>query len=432
MSTNLFARGAGAALICSLFAGGCMVFDAKKQMEQIDASCLFSGSVTTARTEPRPIIVILVRGVEGETDRRSRFEVVDHFVMERAGKWQFLVPKAGGSYAVAAFEDVNRDFVYQPGEPYGRVGADNPIACAAGGRYTDLAIAIPAKVSDPFPWALDIAKLQARSADAQLGMTMGQRTAVGEIVSITDPRFKMAVAEDSLWRPLDFVMNTQPGVYFLEPYDPRKTPVLFVHGINGSPANFAYLIEHLDRTRFQPWVYYYPSGVHLAAIADHLNQTMAKLELRYRFSRFAVVAHSMGGLVSRGFILRYAQTASADRIPLYVTMSTPWEGHKGAEIGIKYSPAVVRVWIDMAPGSDYLKSLFATPLPRRMAHHLVFTFKGSSSGESADGVVTVASQMYPQAQHEAVRLYGFDDTHDGVLSDKEASALLNDLLARSF
>lgn len=432
MSTNLFARGAGAALVCSLFAGGCMVFDAKKQMEQIDASCLFSGSVTTARTEPRPIIVILVRGVEGKTDRRSRFEVVDHFVMERAGKWQFLVPKAGGSYAVAAFEDVNRDFVYQPGEPYGRVGADNPIACAPGGRYTDLAIAIPAKVSDPFPWALDVAKLQARSADAQLGMTMGQRTAVGEVVSIADPRFKMAVAEDSLWRPLDFVMNTQPGVYFLEPYDPRKIPVLFVHGINGSPANFTYLIEHLDRRRFQPWVYYYPSGVHLAAVADHLNQTMAKLELRYRFPRFAVVAHSMGGLVSRGFILRYAQTARAERIPLYVTMSTPWEGHKGAEIGIKYSPAVVRVWIDMAPGSEYQKSLFARPLPAGMAHHLVFTFKGSASGESADGVVTVASQMYPQAQHEAVRLYGFNDTHDGVLGNKEASALLNDLLARSY
>jgi pimeloyl-ACP methyl ester carboxylesterase len=432
MSSSLFTRGAGVALLCSLSAGGCMVFDAKTQMEQIDASCLFSGSVSTARAEPRPIIVILMRGVEGETDRRSRFEIVDHFVMERAGKWQFLVPTSGGSYAAAAFEDANRDFVYQPGESYGRVAADKPITCAPGGRHTDLAIAIPAKVSDPFPYALDVAALQARSADAQVGMTMGQRTAVGEVVSINDPRFKMAVAEDSLWRPLDFVMNTQPGVYFLEPYDRRKIPVLFVHGINGSPANFTYLIEHLDRRRFQPWVYYYPSGVHLAAIADHLNQTMAKLELRYRFPRFAVVAHSMGGLVSRGFILRHAQTAKAERIPLYVTLSTPWQGHKGAEIGIKYSPAVVRVWIDMAPGSDYLKSLFASPLPAGMAHHLVFTFKGSASGESGDGVVTVASQMYPEAQREAVRLYGFDDTHDGVLSNKDASALLNDLLARSY
>lgn len=408
-----------------------MVFDAKKQIEQMEATCKYGGSVSTARAEPRPIVVILFRSVEGQTDRRSRFEVVDHFVMERAGKWEFTVATPGGSYAVAAFEDANRDFVYQPGESYGRVAADKPIPCVAGGRYTDLGIAIPAKVSDPFPYALDIAALQVRSADAQLGLTLGQRTAVGEVVSITDPRFKMDVAEDSLWRPLDFVMNSQPGVYFLEPFDPRKVPVLFVHGINGSPANFSSLIEHLDRRRFQPWVYYYPSGVYLAAVADHLNQTMAKLELRYRFSRYAVVAHSMGGLVSRGFILRNART-SADRIPLYVTMSTPWEGHKAAELGVKYSPAKVRVWQDMVPGSEYQKSLFASPLPAGMAHHLIFTFKGSASGESADGVVTVASQMYPEAQRQAVRLYGFNDTHDGVLSNKEASALLNDLLARSY
>jgi pimeloyl-ACP methyl ester carboxylesterase len=357
---------------------------------------------------------------------------VDHFVMERPGKWEFIVGKAGGAYAAAAFQDLNDDLVYQPGEPYGRVAADKPITCAPGGRYADLAIAIPAKVSAPFPQALDIARLQARSADAQLGMTLGQRTAVGEVVALGDPRFKMAVAEDSLWRPLDFVMNSKPGVYFLEPYDRRKVPVLFVHGINGSPANFAYLIEHLDRSRFQPWVYYYPSGVHLAAIADLLNQTVAKLEARYDFPRFAVVAHSMGGLVSRGFILRNARTASATRIPLYFTLSTPWEGHKGAELGVKYSPAVVRVWEDMVPGSAYQKSLFASMLPRGMAHHLAFTFKGSASGESGDGVVTVASQLYAQAQQEAARLYGFNDTHDGVLSNKEASALLNELLSRSF
>jgi pimeloyl-ACP methyl ester carboxylesterase len=432
MSSSLFARGAGVALLCSLSAGGCMVFDAKKQMEQIDASCLFSGSVSAARAESHPIVVILFRRTDGEGVGGRPWQVVDHFVMERPGKWEFLVPKAGGAYAAAAFQDINDDLVYQPGEPYGRVAADKPISCAPGGRYTDLAIAIPAKVSDPFPHALDISALQARSADAQVGMTLGQRTAVGEIVAINDPRFKMAVAEDSLWRPLDFVMNSKPGVYFLEPYDRRKVPVLFVHGINGSPANFTYLIEHLDRSRFQPWVYYYPSGVHLAAVADLLNQTMAKLEARYDFSRFAVVAHSMGGLVSRGFLLRNARTARAQRIPLYVTLSTPWEGHKAAELGIKYSPAVVRVWEDMVPGSAYQKSLFASLLPRGMAHHLVFTFKGSASGESADGVVTVASQLYPQAQHEAARLYGFNDTHDGVLANKEASALLNDLLARSY
>ena len=434
MSLSLFARGAGVALSLGLFVSGCKFMDAREQIAELDASCLYSGTVSTAQAEPRPVVVVLLRRLEGEAARRGPWELVEHFVMERPGKWQFVVEKTGSSYAAAAFADANGDFKYQPGESYGRVAAENPITCVPGGRYPNLAIAIPAKVSDPFPHALDIAALEARSVDTQLGITLFQRTAVGEVVSLGDPRFKLAVAEDSMWRPLDFVMNSHPGVYFLEPFDPGKVPVLFVHGINGSPANFTSLIANLDRRRFQPWVYYYPSGIHLGTIADHLNETMAKLEVRYRFPRFAVVAHSMGGLVSRGFILRDAQTARAQRISLYVTMSTPWEGHKAARFGVEYSPVVVQVWEDLVPGSGYLKGLYARPLPSGMAHHLVFTFKRSdtSLGESSDGVVTVASQVYAKAQREAVRLYGFDDTHVGVLSNKEASSLLNNLLAQSY
>ena len=434
MNMGPVVRIAGVALLFGLFVSGCKFMDARKEVEKLDAACLFSGSVSTARAEPRPVVVILLRRLEGEVARRGPWELVEHFVMEQPGKWQFVVEKTGSAYAAAAFEDANADSVYQPGESYGRVAADNPITCVPGGRYEHLAIAIPPKVSEPFPHAIDIASLEARSATAQLGITLFQRTAVGEIVSMDDPRFKPTVAEDSLWRPLDFVMHSHPGVYFLEPYDPGKVPVLFVHGINGSPVNFASLIANLDRRRFQPWVYYYPSGIHLGAIADHLNETMAKLEVRHHFTRYAVVAHSMGGLVSRGFILRVAQTATAQRIPLYVTLSTPWEGHEAAKFGVRHSPFVVQVWRDMVPGSEYLKSLYARPLPGGMAHHLMFTFKRKSiiNAESNDGVVSVASQMPAQAQREAVRSYGFDDTHDGVLSNKEASSLLNNLLVQSY
>jgi hypothetical protein len=95
---------------------------------------------------------------------------------------------------------------------------------------------------------------------------------------------------------------------------------------------------------------------------------------------------------------------------------------------------VVEVWRDMAPGSAYQQSLFTTPLPPEMQHHMMFTFqrKNSSFGESDDQGVTVASQLALPAQSNAVRLYGFDDTHVGVLQNPEVSKLLNELLARSF
>lgn len=433
MNARLFFRCASLVLLSSLFANACMFLDAREQQEQMDASCLFSGSVSAARADPHSIVVILLRRTE-ERGTLQRWEIVDHFVLEQPGNWEFVVGGAKSSYTIAAFEDVNDDLVYQPGEPYGWIAGDHAITCAPGGRYTDLSIAIPLKVENPFRYAVDIAKLQARSANAQLGLTLGQRTAVGEVTSLADARFNLKIAEDSLWRPLDFIMNVKPGIYFLEPYDARKIPVLFVHGINGSPLNFTYLIEHLDRQRFQAWVYYYPSGLHLAALAEHLNQTLAKLELRYDFTRLAVVAHSMGGLVSRGFILRNALTATTDRMPLYVTISTPWAGDKAAELGVKYAPVVVRVWTDMAPRSEYLESLYARPLPKDTVHHLVFTFKrsGGSGGESDDGSVTVASQLRLQAQREAARIYGFDDTHRSVLENPALTALVNDLLAKSF
>ena len=171
-----------------------------------------------------------------------------------------------------------------------------------------------------------------------------------------------------------------------------KIPVLFVHGINGTPTNFRYLVEHLDRTKYQPWLYYYPSGVRLSGIADHLDQTMKALQLQHGFMQYHVIAHSMGGLVSRGFLLRNQSGQSRPRVPLYITISTPWAGHKAAETGVNYAPAVVYVWNDMAPQSAYLTDLFFSnhngvqahrPLPAGVQHHLLFGYKHRGNGPAS-------------------------------------------------
>jgi len=147
-----------------------------------------------------------------------------------------------------------------------------------------------------------------------------------------------------------------------------------------------------------------------------------------------VVAHSMGGLVARGFILRHALASNTGEIPLFVNMATPWEGHNGASFGVKYSPVVVDVWRDMAPGSDYLKSLFVVPLPKETKFHLLFAFRRNSAsiGESDDQTITVASALGIGAQRDAARIYGFDDSHDGILEDPATSGLLGGLLEATF
>jgi hypothetical protein len=148
----------------------------------------------------------------------------------------------------------------------------------------------------------------------------------------------------------------------------------------------------------------------------------------------------MGGLMSRGFILRYLATPQRSEIPLYVTIATPWGGHKSAELGVKHAPAVVRSWYDMAPDSQYLREIFyqdpdtrqgRRTFPRSLAHHMLITYNRNSAsfGASDDRVVTVASQLRIEAQREAHRLYGFDLTHTGILEDPEVAHVLNEILA---
>jgi len=98
---------------------------------------------------------------------------------------------------------------------------------------------------------------------------------------------------------------------------------------------------------------------------------------------------------------------------------------------VKTAPEVVRVWIDMSPGSDYLKSIYEKD--PGVPHHLLFSFRndgGLGFGESNDGTVSVASQLRPAAQQNAARVEGFNETHMGVLESKEVSQRVNGLLER--
>jgi pimeloyl-ACP methyl ester carboxylesterase len=409
---------------------GCIFQDVREQQALIDATCVIAGNAASSGGGDKPVVVVLLRPA-GESAPGRKFLIADHFVLEAEGRWAFAAPP--GDYRLAAFEDSNRDLRYQPGEPFLGVDAAGPIKCGVGTRARDIALRVQASSADAPQAEVDITALQARDVHGQMRRTLGQLTAAGELARLADARFVHDVAQNGLWRPFDFVASSYAGIYFLEPDDPRKTPVLFVHGMQGTPASFEALASTLDRSRFQPWFYYYPSGVHLHEIADHLQQTVAKVTRRHPHDRIIVVAHSMGGLVSRGFLLRHASNAGAARVPLFISISTPWDGHKAAELGVKHAPAVVRVWEDMAPGSRYLKEVFEQPLAGGTAHHLLYTHKRglAESAESDDGAVTVGSQLRPAARSAATKVYGFENTHVGVLSSAEVSALVNRLLAEA-
>jgi pimeloyl-ACP methyl ester carboxylesterase len=253
--------------------------------------------------------------------------------------------------------------------------------------------------------------------------TLLENTRNGVVAPLDEERFNRSAASEGLWHPRRFIARSNPGIYFLEPYDPNRQPVLFVHGYDGSPRDFAYLIAKLDTTRFQAWVYNYPSGLRLPLLAEHLESSLSQLRLHYSFGCVSIVAHSMGGLVARGFLLRNATATQPQCIPLFVSISTPWEGSRAAAFGARWAPDLVSTWRDIASGSAYLRSLFAVPFPDNTRYYLVFT--------ADDRTVTVASQLGASAKQEATQVIGYDATHVGVLRDAAAATGLLRLLEPS-
>lgn len=417
---------------------GCVFFEVKQQQRNLAAFCLVSGTVTSEHATDKPLVVVLVRKVDANPDIDEKWRVFDHYVLEGNGRWAFGATV--GVYGLAAFEDTNSDLVYQPDEPFLGVALNDLVNCGPGSKIGDIALTIPETGRLAVDGPIDVVELQSRTLDDQMQTSIGLLTAVGDVTDLGHTRFSEENARKGLWRPFDFLFDAGPGIYLLEEYAPDKTPVLFVHGIMGTPRNFAYIIDHLDRKMFQPWVYYYPSGVRLTAVVRHLNQTTLQLRRRLGFDDVLVVAHSAGGLVARSFIFQHRDSMGEDSIPVLATIATPWNGHAAAARGVERAPAVVHSWRDIAPGSAFLTEMFHADgepgeslkqLPEGVKHHLVFAFKRNrnSFGESDDRTVTVASQVRWEAQQDADRLYGFDETHVGVLQSEQLSKLLNAILA---
>ena len=91
----------------------------------------------------------------------------------------------------------------------------------------------------------------------------------------------------------------------LQPYSPRKIPVLFIHGLTNSPATWAPVFEFLRtdpaiRQNFQFWFYAYPSGLPYNFAAAKLRAQIAEIRQHHPGVKdIVVIGHSMGGMIAR-------------------------------------------------------------------------------------------------------------------------------------
>ena len=229
-----------------------------------------------------------------------------------------------------------------------------------------------------------------------------------------------------MYDPASFLEQAPTMFYALEEELSHKIPVVFVHGIGGSAREFEPLVGRLNRRRYKPWFFHYPSGGDLDQLAELFYQIFLSGKVYQSGGMpMIVVAHSMGGLVVREAINQYEGTAQESQVHLLVTMATPFGGHPAAAAGEKYGLIVLPSWRDLNPHNQFIGNLYRQPLPDFVRHELIYAYQDLAAvktGQDSDGVVAITSQLHPQAQRQASAQVGFRASHTNVLTHEAVAA----------
>lgn len=198
---------------------------------------------------------------------------------------------------------------------------------------------------------------------------------------------------------------------------PDRVPILFIHGVNGSAANFDAMV-----TRFEDLGW--PAGSLMARTFDDpewgcnvdnaatIATWVAELEAATGAPQIDIVAHSMGTLSSRYFIKNLGGTAQART---YVTLGGM---HHGLDSSCSPDfPLKPCIWSEICSTGAFVTQLDeapATPGPTRWI----------SIYGSADETIPESSSMLTGAEN--IRVEGAD--HMGLLDGQATFDVLAPLL----
>jgi pimeloyl-ACP methyl ester carboxylesterase len=91
----------------------------------------------------------------------------------------------------------------------------------------------------------------------------------------------------------------------LQQYDPNRTPVIFVHGLQETGASWAPMIDSLRndaliRQHYQFWFFSYPSGYPYPYSAALFRRDLDGIDRAFpNHKRVVLIGHSMGGMICR-------------------------------------------------------------------------------------------------------------------------------------
>lgn len=318
-----------------------------------------------------------------------------------------------GAFDILVFADIDRDGTFSQNEVVAKRSIelnDRLVPNRVIGQV-DLDLGEPATVG----WSLSITVPDSNVRSESLFYP------AGTIRDLDEPIFDTSFSTLGMYDPASFLEQAPTMFYALDEDLSYKIPVVFVHGIGGSAREFETFVKELDRTRYKPWFFHYPSGGDLDQLAELFYQIFLSGKVyQSNGMPIIVIAHSMGGLIVREAINRYEGKSQENQLRLFASLATPFGGHAAAAAGEKHGLIVLPSWRDLNPDNAFIRELYRKPLPEFVEHQLIYAFQNPGTiklGENSDGVVALSSQLHAPAQSQSSGQFGFDNTHTDILNN---------------
>jgi pimeloyl-ACP methyl ester carboxylesterase len=129
--------------------------------------------------------------------------------------------------------------------------------------------------------------------------------------------------------------------------------VIIVHGFGSKPEEFDVAREQMREAGFGTAVFAYPNDAAIAFSARQFSSALQEFERQNPDRRLSLLAHSMGGLVSRA-VIEDPAIATVSIIDQLIMVATPNHGSNLARVPV--SRDVWENWLDGEP--DTVKSVF--------------------------------------------------------------------------
>lgn len=357
------------------------------------------------------------------SDKYIDHELVDIMHNAGAGKHYGLnLPE--GNYQVLGLADFNNDLFYSPDEVIGQYSIS-----LNKDRYSEMVVGnVDIELTPKLSVAWDFSIPVVASIKSPNSLFYPKNT----IRSLDDPIFSKEMSTLGMYAPAAFLEKSPIFFYAMEEDIGYKIPVIFVHGINGSPREFDTIIKLIDKEHYKPWFFYYPSGGNLGQMADFFYNIFlsGKIVSNNKRIPFVIIAHSMGGLIVREALNKVKINDESSKI-VFVSMATPFGGHPATVKAEKSGLLVLPSWRDLNPNNSFIKNLYRNALPSNVDHQLIYAFADDREikfGENTDGTVPLSSQLHSVAQEQSDHQHGLNATHTGILVDSNSTRYIVDLI----